>query len=46
MGSIFNQGEIELGLHNKEFSLKDNENNLFYRQVGFYHKENIEFISK
>lgn len=46
MGSIFNQGEIELGLYEKEFSLKDNEDNIFYRQVGFYHEENIEFISK
>lgn len=46
MNSIFNQGEIELGLYEEEFTIKDKDNNIVYRQIGFYREENIEFISK
>jgi hypothetical protein len=43
---VFNKGEIELGLYENEFTLKDDYGNIGYRQVGFFRAENIEFISK
>lgn len=46
INTFFNKNEIELGLYEKEFTIKDEEGNISYRQVGFFHEENIEFISK
>ena len=46
INSFFNNGEIKIGLYAEEFTSKDEDNNIVYRQVGFYHEENIEFISK
>lgn len=41
----FDKNHIYAGLY-ENFSIKDHDEKIVYRQTGFYHKENIEFISK
>jgi len=41
----FDKHHIYAGLY-ENFSIKDHDEKIVYRQTGFYHKENIEFISK
>jgi hypothetical protein len=43
---IGDQEEIELGIYQEEFTLSDENSKIGYRQSGFYHEENIEFITK